>query len=150
MRHTIQCGISAIAGSVATLSLVILSGAAPRTCPCAGIEPNSSSVVNEAVWDALQQGANVKLDDENAAAFYANFARVTATPEEVIIDFALNPQPFATGEQLVKVSHRSVMNFYTTKRLFGALEITLKRHEDAFGPIELDVRKRAKPGYKDK
>jgi hypothetical protein len=85
----------------------------------------------------------VVVDESAAHAAYANFARVTATPEEVIVDFALNPQPFATGRQDVKVSQRLIMNFYTAKRLLGALQMTIQRHEAAFGAIELDVRRRA-------
>ncbi len=85
----------------------------------------------------------VVVDEAGAHAAYANFARVTATPEEVIVDFALNPQPFATGRQDVKVSQRLIMNFYTAKRLLGALQMTIQRHESAFGAIELDVRRRA-------
>ena len=91
---------------------------------------------------AVQQ-MEVVVDDSGAHAAYANFARVTATPEEVIVDFALNPQPFATGRQEVKVSQRLIMNFFTAKRLLGALQMTIQRHEGAFGAIELDVRRRA-------
>lgn len=89
------------------------------------------------------QQTEVVVDDAQAHAAYANFARVTATPEEVIVDFALNPQPFAVGRQEVKVSQRLIMNFYTAKRLLGALQMTIQRHEGAFGAIELDVRRRA-------
>jgi hypothetical protein len=85
----------------------------------------------------------VVVDDAQAHAAYANFARVTATPEEVIVDFALNPNPFSVGRQDVKVSQRLIMNFYTAKRLLGALQMTIQRHESAFGAIELDVRRRA-------
>ena len=74
---------------------------------------------------------------------YSNFCRVTATPEEVILDFGLNPQPFATGRQDVKANQRIVMNFYTAKRLLTALGMTIQRHEGTFGSIELDVRRRA-------
>ena len=35
------------------------------------------------------------------------------------------------------------MNFYTAKRLFSAMGMTLQRHEQTFGPIELDIRRRA-------
>jgi hypothetical protein len=90
-----------------------------------------------------QQQTEVVVDEAGAHAAYANFARVTATPEEVIVDFALNPQPFAVGRQDVKVSQRLIMNFYTAKRLLGALQMTIQRHESAFGAIELDVRRRA-------
>jgi hypothetical protein len=87
--------------------------------------------------------AEVALNDREAHAAYSNFARVTATPEEVIVDFALNPNPFQAGKQEVKVSQRLIMNFYTAKRLCSALAMTLQRHEQTFGAIELDVRRRA-------
>lgn len=93
-----------------------------------------------------QQQTEIHLDDSQSHAAYANFARVTATPEEVIIDFGLNPTPFAQGKQEVKVAHRLIVNFYTAKRLAYALQQTLARHEGNFGTIELDVRRRATPG----
>ena len=34
------------------------------------------------------------------------------------------------------------MSFYTTKRLLSALATTIQRHEQTFGAIELDVRRR--------
>jgi hypothetical protein len=90
-----------------------------------------------------QAQSEVVLNDKGAHAAYANFARVTATPEEVIIDFALNPNPFLVGKQEVNVNHRLIMNFYTAKRLLSALSMTLQRHEQTFGTVELDVRRRA-------
>ena len=89
------------------------------------------------------QQAEIVLNDQGAHAAYSNFARVTATPEEVIIDFGLNPNPFMAGKQEVKVTQRLIMNFYTAKRLTSALGMTLQRHEATFGAIELDVRRRA-------
>ncbi len=90
-----------------------------------------------------QQQTEVVVDDAGALPSYSNFCRVTATPEEVILDFGLNPQPFATGRQEVKANQRIVMNFYTAKRLLTALGMTIQRHEQTFGSIELDVRRRA-------
>jgi hypothetical protein len=75
---------------------------------------------------------------------YANFARVTATAEEVIIDFCLNAQPFATGRQEVKVSQRIILSFPTAKQVFLAVGEVLQEYEKAHGSIELDVRKRAR------
>jgi hypothetical protein len=89
------------------------------------------------------QGTEVVVDDSSTVPSYSNFCRVTATPEEVILDFGLNPQPFATGRQEVKANQRIVMNFYTAKRLLTALSMTIQRHEGTFGSIELDVRRRA-------
>ncbi len=102
----------------------------------------AAAAPTEAQRAAMPQ-TEVVVDETGAHAAYANFARVTATPEEVIVDFALNPQPFAVGRQEVKVSQRLIMNFYTAKRLLGALQMTIQRHESAFGAIELDVRRRA-------
>ena len=90
-----------------------------------------------------QQGTEVHVDDSGTLPSYSNFCRVTATPEEVILDFGLNPQPFATGRQEVRANQRLVMNFYTAKRLLTALGMTIQRHESTFGSIELDVRRRA-------
>ena len=84
----------------------------------------------------------MQVHEGDAHAAYANFARVTATPEEVIVDFALNPNPFAQGKQEINVNNRLIMNFYTAKRLLSALAMTIQRHEQAFGQIELDIRKR--------
>jgi hypothetical protein len=90
----------------------------------------------------VQQTNEVVVDDTGALPSYANFCRVTATPEEVILDFGLNMQPFATGRQDVKAVQRIVMNDYTTKRLLTAIGTTIQRHEQTFGAIELDVRRR--------
>lgn len=92
---------------------------------------------------AQHQTAEVVVDDSTTQPSYSNFCRVTATPEEVILDFGLNPQPFAQGRQDVKANERIVMNFYTAKRLLTALGMTIQRHEGTFGSIELDVRRRA-------
>jgi hypothetical protein len=89
------------------------------------------------------QTTEVVVDDSGTLPSYSNFCRVTATPEEVILDYGLNPQPFATGRQEVKANQRIVMNFYTAKRLLTALSMTIQRHEGTFGSIELDVRRRA-------
>jgi hypothetical protein len=93
-----------------------------------------------------QATTEVFVDDSGTVPSYSNFCRVTATPEEVILDFGLNPQPFATGRQDVKANQRIVMNFYTAKRLLTALGMTIQRHEGTFGSIELDVRRRAGGG----
>jgi hypothetical protein len=90
-----------------------------------------------------QQANEIVVDDAGAEAAYSNFCRVTATPEEVILDFGLNMQPFATEGQHVKANHRIVMSFYTTKRLLSAIGMTIQRHEQTFGGIELDIRRRA-------
>src|SRR5258708_7848123 len=93
--------------------------------------------------EPTQQAARpqqVKVDDSKMIAMYANFCRVTGTPEELIIDFGLNPQPFGVPTEPVAVNQRIVTNFYTAKRMLHALQLTLQRHEAAFGVLETDVQ----------
>jgi hypothetical protein len=93
-----------------------------------------------------QQG--VRVDDSKLTAMYANFCRVTGTPEELIIDFGLNPQPFGVPTEPVIVNQRIVTNFYTAKRMLHALQLTVQRHEQAFGVLETDVQKRVVPSMR--
>ena len=85
-----------------------------------------------------------KFDDSKATASYANFCRVSGTPEEVILDFGLNPQPVGLPTQPIVVTDRIVTSFYTAKRMLLALQATISRHEQAFGDIETEVQKRLK------
>ncbi len=86
----------------------------------------------------------ITVSDDNVEAHYANFCRVMSTPEELVLDLGLNPQPYATGPQTVNVSQRIILNHYTAKRLLSALSMALQRHEQAFGVLETDVRKRVR------
>ena len=82
------------------------------------------------------------VDDSSASAGYANFCRVSSTPEELILDLGLNPNPFAQGSVTINVGQRIIMNHFTAKRLLQALAVTLQRHEQAFGTLETDVMRR--------
>lgn len=82
------------------------------------------------------------VDESNAISCYANFCRVTGTPEELIVDFGMNSQPMGTGDKPVEINQRIVLNFYTAKRLLHALHVSVQRHEDVFGDIETDIQKR--------
>jgi hypothetical protein len=86
----------------------------------------------------------LECDDSDAPALYGNFARVTGTPEEVILDFGLNPEPMGVPKKPIKVSQKLVMNYYTAKRLLAALNMAIQRHEAAFGILETDVNKRVR------
>ncbi len=93
-----------------------------------------------------QQRVQVQIDDTKALANYANFCRVTGTPEELIIDFGLNPQPIGVPSQPIPITQRIITNFYTAKRMLHALQLTVQRHEATFGVLEIDVQKRVRPG----
>jgi hypothetical protein len=96
--------------------------------------------------DGAQQRQQIPIDDSKATALYANFCRVTGTPEELIIDFGLNPQPFGVPAEPVSITQRIVTNYYTAKRMLYALHLTVQRHEQTFGVLETDVQRRVQPG----
>lgn len=100
--------------------------------------------LDNAEHDVPQTRPQIQIDDSLVTAGYANFCRVTGTPEELIIDFGLNPQPMGTVTNPIQVNHRIVTNFFTAKRLLHALSMTIQRHEATFGPLEIDVQKRVK------
>ena len=89
--------------------------------------------------------AQLQVDDSDVGSSYANFCRVTGSPEELIIDFGLNPQPVGVPKDPIHVTQRVVVNFYTAKRLLAALQMSVARHESVFGVLETDVSKRVIP-----
>jgi hypothetical protein len=92
--------------------------------------------------EQLQRAQRVEVIDKNAVCLYANFCRVTGTPEELILDFGLNAQPFGMPTEPVEVKQRIVTNYFTAKRMLQALHMSVQRHEQAFGVLETDVQKR--------
>lgn len=85
------------------------------------------------------------VDASQPSTLYSNFCRVTGTPEELILDLGLNTQmtPVAGGEA-VHLMHRVVLNFYTAKRLLGALHMAVQQHEAVYGAVEVDIQRRAR------
>ena len=51
------------------------------------------------------------VDTTHLSTVYANFCRVTGTPEELVFDFGLNTQMTPVPAQPVKRVHRLVMHF---------------------------------------
>jgi hypothetical protein len=97
---------------------------------------------------AGQQAAGqqrVEIDDTEIVASYANFCRVTGTPEELIVDFGLNSEPMGVPKAPLKINQRIITNYFTAKRMLHALQLSVQRHEAAFGALEVDVRKRLTP-----
>jgi hypothetical protein len=110
------------------------------------VEPVSNpGTAPQAPAQAQPQQAQIQIDDSKAVALYTNFCRVTGTPEELIIDFGLNPQPFGVPTVPIVITQRIVTNFFTAKRMMQALIMTIQRHEATFGVIETDVQRRVHP-----
>ncbi len=91
-----------------------------------------------------QQMPQFSVDTSQLSTAYANFCRVTGTPEELILDFGLNTQMTPTPSEAIKLTHRLVVNFFTAKRLLGALHMAVQQHEGVYGVLEVDVQKRVR------
>ncbi len=120
--------------------------AAPK--PESQVSPPAGGGASAAVPQQDPRG-KLEIDDSHAMTIYANFCRVTGSPEEVILDFALNSRPFEPTGEAVSVTHRIVTNPYTAKRLIYALQMAVERHEAAFGTLETNVVRRLRPGGSD-
>ena len=96
-----------------------------------------------------QRQIRVGMDERTMKTTYANAFRTNATAEEVVLDFGLNlvnPARETQGQPDVvfQVNERIILNHYSAKRLAITLSQMIRRHEEQFGEIELDVTKRQK------
>jgi len=65
--------------------------------------------------------------------------------EELIVDFALNAQPTGIPTQPIVINQRVILNYYTAKRLAITLGQLIRRYEDQFGELKLNVSERVAP-----
>ncbi len=99
-----------------------------------------------------ERQVRLRVDERAMASGYANAFRTNGTAEEVMLDFGLNlmnPASQAEGqtpEIVFKVTDRVILNYYSAKRLAVTLGQLIRRHEEQFGELELDVAKRRKNG----
>ncbi len=87
--------------------------------------------------------AEYSVDTSKLGTTYANYARLTGTPEELILDFGLNTHLPPKPDEPMQLTHRLVLGYYTAKRLSGALQWAVEQHEQVYGVLETDVQKRA-------
>jgi hypothetical protein len=79
-----------------------------------------------------QQKINIELRPEEAEGIYANFAVITHSPAEFVIDF-IRVLP---GAQKSRVHARIVMAPQNAKALVRALEENVKKYEAQHGEIK--------------
>jgi hypothetical protein len=101
--------------------------------------------------DVPQEQIRVRLEEQNLKTSYANAFRTNSLTDEVLLDFGLNlfnppSQQGGQGEIVFQVNERIIMNYFLAKRLALALAQLIRRHEEQFGELELDVAKRRKTG----
>ena len=80
-----------------------------------------------------QQGLQIELTPEVAQGEYANFAIITHSSSDFVIDFAR----VLPGVPKAQVKSRVILAPEHAKRLLGALQENIIRYEKAFGPIKI-------------
>ncbi len=115
--------------------------------------PADKPVEEQAREQTGKRQARLRIDERNMNSSYANAFRTNGTAEEVMLDFGLNvvnppaqQKPKDQPEIIFQINERVILNYYTAKRLAITLSQLIRRHEDQFGELELDVAKRRKDG----
>jgi hypothetical protein len=89
--------------------------------------------------------ATPQIDTTGIQTTYANVCRIAQTPNEVIVDFGLNPNFFGQIlDEPLKLNTRIIFSHDAAKRLCLHLTATIQNFEARYGQIELDVTKRLK------
>ena len=104
-------------------------------------------VEDQARQQTGQQQVQLRIDESGVVSDYANAFGARGSAEEVILDFGVNlvqppAQPQGPPMIVFKVNQRVFMNYYAAKRFAIQLSQLVRRHEEQFGDLELDVSKR--------
>ena len=80
-----------------------------------------------------QQGLQIELTPDKAQGEYANFAIITHSSSEFIVDFAR----MLPGLPKAQVRSRVILAPEHAKRLLAALQENIVRYEREYGPIKI-------------
>ena len=110
---------------------------------------NEKPVEEQAREQTGKKQVRLRVDEREMRTSYANAFRANGTAEEIMLDFGLNLISPATDQQeqpeiIFKINDRVIMNHYSAKRLAITLSQLIRRYEDQFGELEMDVAKRRK------
>ena len=111
--------------------------------------PEEKPIEDQVREQTGQQQVRLRLDETQMDTTYANAFRTNGTAEEVMLDFGLNilsppASKDAQAEIIFKINERVILNYYSAKRLAITLSQLIRRHEEQFGELEMDVAKRRK------
>jgi len=111
-------------------------------------ESDSDHLDQQARQQTGAQQVQLRIDEQSMTTHYANAFRTNATAEEVMLDFGINlPNPAAKPDQpeiIFRISDRVVLNYFSAKRLAITLGQVIRRYEEQFGELELNVANRRK------
>ncbi len=116
----------------------------------ADIEKQAKEMITQAEAQGAQEKAAgpagaqrqaVNIDEAGVPLEYSNFCYTAGTREGVLFGFGFHDwQP----GNAIKVTTKVEMSYFNAKKLLATLNQVVKRHEDLFGAIETDIRKRQK------
>ncbi len=90
------------------------------------------------------QQMQLQIREDKMNTVFSNIFRLSATHEDLFLDFAINMQHHDKPNTVVMdVNTRVAMSFHAAKRLALALSQAVQRYEQVYGPIQLDPRQRA-------
>lgn len=89
------------------------------------------------------QAATPQVDQAGLKISYANVCRIAQTPNEVIVDFGINPNFFGPIlDEPLRLENRVIMSHDAAKRLCIHLTNAINSYEAKYGVVELDIAKR--------
>ena len=103
----------------------------------------SAAAVDETVTAPDSQNqVRLGIDESSVDSYYSSITRISGTAEEILIDFSQGIRPTGQDTAVLKVDARVTLSPWAAKRLALALGQTIQRYEQAYGPLEVDPRKR--------
>jgi len=113
-------------------------------------EQSRDDLSQQAQQQTGSQQVQLRIDEREMSTHYANAFRTNATAEEVMLDFGVNlPNPAAQADKpeiIFRITNRVVLNYYSAKRMAITLSQLIRRYEEQFGELELNVANRRKAG----
>ncbi len=107
------------------------------------VPPIPPQTTGPAIGDQPGQQMQLQIREEKMVTVFSNIFRLSATHEDLFLDFAVNMQHHDKPNTVVMdVNTRVAMSFYAAKRLALALSQAVQRYEQVYGPIQLDPRQR--------
>ena len=89
-----------------------------------------------------QNQVKIEVDDAEVGTSYSSTVRVWGSAEEINLDFAGPLRPTGPKSAKLKIDNRITLSPWAAKRLAMALGQAIGRYEQAYGPLEVDPRKR--------
>jgi Protein of unknown function (DUF3467) len=104
---------------------------------------NKSFMAEEANPQSGSTETTPAIDAGSLKTVYANVCRIAQTPNEMFIDFGLNPNFFGPIlTEPLKLETRVILTHDAAKRLLLHLANSVQSYEAKYGVIELDITKR--------